>query len=330
MDSNTHQRNTNPRVVSMKYLSSFVFLCCFASLSFASKPLMDYDAEQVAEHTYVIHGPLETPNPKNRGFMNNPAFIIADKGVIVIDPGSSYEAGSMVLRNIRKLTDKPVTHVFNTHVHGDHWLGNDAMSRSYPDAVIFADPRMIKKAKAGEGQNWIELMMRTTDGATRETRLSLPNRETQHSDELKIHNFNFRIHSVGIGHSNTDIMIEFVEDSVLFTGDNVAYKRVLRMDDGHFKDNIAACDHAIGLNLKHYVPGHGPAGDVSLVKAQKRYFEILYREVGKGFDEGLSDFEIKPQAVQALADYQHWAGFDLEVGKHVSLVLLEIEKSEFQ
>lgn len=315
----------------MKYLNSLVLFFCFSSVVFAaSAPVMDYAAEKIAEHTYVIHGPLETPNPQNRGFMNNPAFIIADQGVIVIDPGSSYEVGRMLLQNIQKLTVLPVTHVFNTHVHGDHWLGNDAITRAYPNAVILADPRMIKKARAGEGKNWLDLMLSLTDGATRETQLSLPNRETADSDKLSIHNFNFRIHSVGIAHSDTDIMIEFVEDSVLFTGDNVAYKRVLRMNDGNFRDNIAACVRAVSLNLKHYVPGHGPTGDVSLVRAQQDYFEILYREVSKGFETGLSDFEIKPQVVAALKNYQGWAGFDLEVGRHVSLALLEIEKSEFQ
>ena len=48
-----------------------------------------YHAEQVSPSTYVIHGPLATPNPDNQGFMNNPAFIVGDSGIIVIDFGGT-------------------------------------------------------------------------------------------------------------------------------------------------------------------------------------------------------------------------------------------------
>lgn len=116
----------------------------------------------------------------------------------------------------------------------------------------------------------------------------------------------------------------------MFTGDNVAYKRIIRLDDANIKDNIAACDKAISLKLKHYVPGHGPTGKVDLVKQQKRYLEILYAEAGKYYDQGLSDFEMKPMIVKSLIDFQDWSGFEHEVGKHISLAVLEIEKAEFE
>ncbi len=90
----------------------------------------DFSAEKISNHVYVIHGPLELPNETNEGFMNNPAFIVTDDGVVVIDPGSSVHTGNMLLREIRKVTELPVIAVFDTHVHGDHWLGNDAIKRA--------------------------------------------------------------------------------------------------------------------------------------------------------------------------------------------------------
>jgi len=111
-----------------------------------------FKAEKVSEHVYVIHGPLEMPNETNEGFMNNPAFIVTDKGVVVVDPGSSVHTGNMLLREIRKVTDMPVIAVFDTHVHGDHWLGNDAIQRAYPDAAIYGHQTMISMVDQGEGQ----------------------------------------------------------------------------------------------------------------------------------------------------------------------------------
>src|SRR4029453_1684742 len=86
----------------------------------------DYPAEKIAAHTYVIHGPREIASVANQGFMNNPAFIVTGEGVVVIDPGSSRQAGRMVLKQLRKITNKPVTHVLNTHIHGDHCRANRA------------------------------------------------------------------------------------------------------------------------------------------------------------------------------------------------------------
>ena len=62
--------------------------------------------------------------------ITNPAFVIGADGVVVIDPGSSVQTGEMVLRQIGQVTGLPVVAVFNTHIHGDHWLANQAI-RSY-------------------------------------------------------------------------------------------------------------------------------------------------------------------------------------------------------
>ncbi|NOX09651.1 MAG: MBL fold metallo-hydrolase [Gammaproteobacteria bacterium] len=308
-------------------------LLCVFSLFFSISSVadvLDYPLKQVSEHTYVIHGPLETPSPENRGFMNNPAFIIADQGVIVVDPGSSDEVSEMLLNHIKALTKKPVTHVFNTHIHGDHWLGNDAIKSAWPDAIVYADPRMIKKAKQGEAHGWIELLNRLTEGATEGTEIYYPEQALVDGDQLTIHGLQLRIHSVGIAHSDSDIMIEFVDDSLMFTGDNVAYKRILRMDDASFRDIIKACDRAISLGLEHYVPGHGVSSSVEIVKLQKTYFEIIYGAVGKYYEEGLTDYEMKPMIVKMLSAYKDWADFDAMIGKHISLALLEVEQAEFE
>ena len=44
-------------------------------------------------NVWVMHGPAMEPNRENRGFMNNPAFIEGESGLIVIDPGGNYRVG---------------------------------------------------------------------------------------------------------------------------------------------------------------------------------------------------------------------------------------------
>jgi len=107
-----------------------VALCGFASAcwSAADGKIRDSLLDQVAEHTWVIHGPLETPNPENQGFMNNPGLVVTEDSVAVVDLGTSTQAGRLLVDKICGVTDKPVSHVLATHIHGDHWLGNQAIA----------------------------------------------------------------------------------------------------------------------------------------------------------------------------------------------------------
>ncbi|MCW8933411.1 MAG: MBL fold metallo-hydrolase [Gammaproteobacteria bacterium] len=308
---------------------SFVLFFCSSSLM-AGDFFDTFSADKINSTVYVVHGPRELPNAKNRGFMNNPAFIVAEKSVVVVDPGSSHEAGTMVLREISKVTNKPVSHIFNTHVHGDHWLANEIIQQSYPDVKIIADPRMIKKARAGEAQTWIDNMISMTEGATKGTKIAYPEVAVSDGKQLKVAGLTFNIHSVGIAHSGTDIMLEYVEGSTFFTGDNVGYLRLLRMNDGSFRDVIKALDRAISLKKKYYVPGHGPTGGIELVELQREYFDTLYNLVAEYNDEGLEDFEMKPKIEAALVKFKDWSGFDDEIGRHISLAKLEVEKAEFE
>jgi len=305
-------------------------LTLLLSFQASATEIPDYKAKKIAAHTYVIHGPQEFPNKKNQGFMNNPGFVITNTGVVVIDPGSSLYVGKMVLRQIRKITDKPVSHVLNTHVHGDHWLGNQAFNEAFPKAVIMAHPEMIKAAKNGGAEHWKNLMQSMTEGATKGTKAIIPSKAINDSAQFKTGGFTFAIFAPGKAHSGTDIMIHAVDDSVVFLGDNVTNKRMPGMQDASYRGNINASDVAIAIKARHYVPGHGPTGNVALVKSFKEYLSIIYTQAAIYYEEGLSDFEMKPKILKTLSKYTNWAFFDQEVGKHISLAVLEAEKAAFE
>jgi glyoxylase-like metal-dependent hydrolase (beta-lactamase superfamily II) len=315
-------------------MSKPLFLCAllmFTALAHAdpNRTIADVAPKQVAPRTYVIHGPLEQPTPGNKAFINNPAFVLTDAGVVVVDPGSSLYVGEMVLRQVRSVTDKPVVAVLNTHVHGDHWLGNDAIHRAYPDAPIYAHPGMIKAVQEGAGDTWIDMFNRLTEQATEGTRVAAPTRPLTHGDEIEVGGVHFRVHHHDPAHTHTDIMIQVVEEDLLFTGDNANNGRIVRMDDGNFSGNIAALDMALALQTAHYVPGHGQSGGPELVQAYRTYLQNLYDKVALLFDEGVSDFEMKDQVHAVLAPYHGWAGYQTELGKHISLAYLQAEAAAF-
>ncbi len=307
-----------------KRIGVFLLGWLLATTSFAAE-VRDHHAEKVAPRTWVIHGPLGDPSVENQSFMNNPSFVVTTGGVVVIDPGSGVQAGRMVLRQIRKLTDQPVTHVLNTHVHGDHWLGNHALQDVFPDAKFMAHPRMIEGAHGGQAKRWLDLIDQLTEGFTRGTRPVIPTVPVVEDQRFSVGDITFRILAPSKAHSNTDIMIHVVEEDVLFLGDNVMNGRLGGMSDGTFRGNIAACERALAVPAKVFVPGHGRTAGKEIVVAYRDYLSILFTAAQVEYDKGRQDYQMKETIRAKLARYTGWEGFALNFGRHISVAVLEIE-----
>ena len=291
----------------------------------------DFKFEPLTASVYVMHGPRSEPNPENHGFMNNPAFVETAHGVIVIDPGGTLEVGEQVLAEIRKITSKPVLAVFNTHIHGDHWLGNQAIKKAFPAARIYAHPKMIEQANGSNGADWVARMDRLTKGLSRGTRVVAPGNAVKNGDVITVDGERIKIHAVPVAHTDTDIMIEHVGSSTLFLGDNSFNRRMGRFDDSSdMHGNIKALEYARDLKKKYYVPGHGKSGDVETALTPfLTYLERLRDGVTRGYRAEKEDYEIRKQLAPLFAEYKNWSGFDLQFGKHVSKMYLEVEALEF-
>ena len=316
----------------MRHIFSTILLALAVSLTACDRKApaiqADFPLVPLTKRVYVIHGPNEMPTKANQGFMNNPGFVLTSKGVVVIDPGSSVQVGDMLLKKIATVTKDPVIAVFNTHIHGDHWLGNDAIHRAYPRAVIYAHTKMIEKS-VSEGENWLKNLLQLTADGTRGTKAVIPNLGIDNEEILALGGLHFRIHHTGHAHTDGDIMIEVVEEKVMFMGDNAVVERAGRMDDGNFLGNIAACEIALKTEAKHFVPGHGKTNGRAVVTAYRDWLRALFGSVEKHYAKGMSDFEMKDKVLADLRPYQNWAMFDSEVGKLISLAWLQVEQASF-
>lgn len=289
-----------------------------------------YHFEAINQQVYVMHGPLEEPNKKNQGFMNNPAIIVSKTGIIVIDPGSSHLVGKQVLAEIKKVSSLPVVAVFNTHIHGDHWLANQALREAYPEANIYAHPKMIEQANGEQGIIWLESMERMTEGLSRGTQVIAPEHAVIQDNIITVAGAHFRIHAMIPTHTDTDIMIEHVETKTLFLGDNCFYQRLGRFDTtASIHGNIAALEYANKLKMAYYVPGHGQSGSAeSAMLPFLHYLQKLKQVVKAGFEADLSDYEIKAKSAQQFDAWRNWSGFDVNFGRHINKMYLEIESLE--
>ena len=300
-----------------------------SALDPSDDPLANYAAEKVSENTWVVHGPMEFPTPQNKGFMNNPAFTVTDNSVVVFDPASSLKAGEGLLKKIKKITDKPITHVFITHVHGDHWLGNQAIKAAYPDAKLYAHPQMIEAANDGEADNWVTLMENLTEGATKGTAAIVPDIALSDRQEIKIDNITVRAYLDDWAHTKSDAMFVIPEEKVLITGDNVTYRRIARMSDGNFQGNIASIEKALEAEVEIVVPGHGPTGGKEILGIFKSYLQTIYEASEQAIEDDKEPYEVKAELLPSMDAYHKWSGFEGEFGRHISQAMLEAEDANF-
>jgi len=290
---------------------------------------IDYPATRLAENVYVIYGPVGEPTRTNQGFRNNVVFVVTDTGVVVMDPGTSVYVGQMVLRKIRDVTDKPVVAVFNSHIHGDHWLGNQAFKDANPKVRIYAHANMIKMAKNGEGEHWLKMFNGATDNAVVGTRVVAPDTPVSDGQVITIGGTQFRVLEAGRSHTDGDIMIEMPQKKVLFTGDIVRVG-LIGINDLSYKGYLAAIERILRTKSAIYIPGHGKAGDKKIVLTYRNFINTLRSTVAKHYDEGLTDYQVKPYVANALQEYRNWARFEENLGRLVSLTYLEIQEESFK
>lgn len=286
--------------------------------------------QQLSESVFIIQGPQQFPSPDTAGFMNNPGFVVTPKGVVVIDPGSSVQIGQMVLDKINEITALPVVAVFNTHVHGDHWLGNQAIREIWPEAAIYAHQRMIERVEAGEGEGWISNFSQSTGCATVGTVVVVPNIGLAGGEILNIGSIDFKIYHTGKAHTDNDLMIEVAKEKSIFLGDVVTDRRIqsARPEDSDIKGQIKAVEFALQTENTIFIPGHGAAGDKEMVRRQLTFLQDLLAAVENYYEHGLSDYEMKDKVVGDLSAYKDWFNFS-EIGRVISYVYLKVEEDSF-
>jgi len=291
---------------------------------------VDYPITRITDNIYVIYGPFDLPNKNNHGFRNNPGVVLTSAGVVVFDPGGSAWAGEMVIRKIRSISQDPIVAVFDSHAHGDHWLGNEAIKSAYPDAIIYGHPTMKDRVTGSEGEFWLTQIEKLTEGSAGGKRVVAPDKVVNDGDVIQVGDTRFRIYHTGPAHTDSDIMVEVVDQNALFTGDVIRNGLLGIMEaDASFAGNIAAIDLIMEKNFKFYIPGHGRAGGIEIARTYRGYLDTVLSKVRELYALQMTDFEMKPIVIDALSAYGDWAGFDIRIGPHVSRAYLEVEMEEF-
>jgi len=296
-------------------------------------PVPDIPPQQLSKHVWMVYAEDGFPTAENKGMMANVLFVVTDQGVVVLDTGASLQIGQMAIRMIRKVTPKPVVAVFNSHYHGDHWLGNHAFADAFgKDLPIHALEHTAAQIKGHEGNLWRSLMERWTNQATLGTRVVAPNRTVQNGQVFSFGNVTLKMHFHGHAHTPSDLCVQVVEDKLTAIGDIAMANRIANIDDGSYPGTFKyydALQATAGDQL--WVPGHG-VGSKDILQTYGTFLKGIWEPCLHAVKNDIpldkaKDLVLKDPRVASRAKTMQ--GFDSNIGKYTSLAFLEAEKEAF-
>ncbi len=207
---------------------------------------------KVTEGIYCYFGAAEAMNTTNNGNMVNSCFIDMGSEWLVVDTGPTYRYAEEAHREVNKIKPMKVGHAINTHVHDDHWLGNNyytqqgatVMGSQYFADVIISEPTRMQS--------------RITKEAWEQTVPTLPNEVIEGGQKLAIGNETLHVYMVEEkAHTLGDIYLYLPSKNTVFAGDLVFNDRVPSIRDGSITGWIEALEKMQAMNAAYIIGGHG-------------------------------------------------------------------------
>ena len=214
--------------------------------------------KNVHQNIFIMHGVLSAPDRENQGFITNPAFVETKHGLVVVDPGGSYQAGKEILKQMQHVSQKPVIAIFNTHDHDDHWFANAVFKEAYPKATIYAHEKMPAAAKELYGGAYTQRGF-SFDAAEH---VVYPEYLLKGGETLSIDGETFIVLHPHAAHTNNDIAIIHQNSNTIFMGDLLMSQTLANFGlHSSIRGNIRFLESIEKMPaFALYVAGHGPSG----------------------------------------------------------------------
>lgn len=190
--------------------------------------------QKVADNLYVIPGAG-----------GNTSVYVTTRGVVVVDT-KTPDNGQAIVDQIKTVTDKPITHVINTHIHFDH-TGSNAF---FPEAVeIVAHANLAASLVKDPAYQDPAAKRGLVDRIYTDT-LTLFSGD----DTIELYNF-------GASHTNGDSFVVFRKARAIATGDVFANRGQPIIDTANGGSGVnypAVVDKALATtaNVDMVIPGH--------------------------------------------------------------------------
>lgn len=255
----------------------------------------------------------------------NVGFFVGPDAVLVID-SQFKDIAPGIVEQIRKVSDKPIKFLLNTHHHGDHVGGNEVFK---PFAMIVAHenvrkrmltspadiqrdyPAMLEAAKKAGNEQSVKMLSDMIEWAKKVKVEEIPAPMMTFDSELRIHmgDETIQVWHLPPAHTDGDSVVYFEKAKVLHMGDDLFNKVIPFIDvksGGSVKGYLLALDKVLAKVPADatVIPGHGEVTDVAGLKAFRQYIADVLDAAQKAKAAGKSreDF-VKDADLPAYKDY---------------------------
>jgi cyclase len=260
--------------MSHRVLLMLAFLALLAGAVFVSRGDAQPDSfREVAKGVWFRHGDVE-----GKGHCNNVVIELADS-LLVVDANFPSGAEALV-KDIKKVSSKPVKWVFDTHHHGDHAYANAYWTSL--GATTWAHENVVKEMERYEPKRWKETKRDDVVALKRDT--AEPPRKTFGKSPYVIEEGGRRVefHHFGWAHTRGDGFVYLPKEKILCTGDAVTNGPYNFPADGNVENWPRVIEAAQKLDVVQVLPGHGPAGGKEVLEGQKQFMIELRKAAAKG------------------------------------------------
>jgi cyclase len=220
--------------------------------------------------------------------ISNAGLIAGDEGALAVDALFMPPMTQAFLSAIKRVTQKPVRQLVNTHHHADHTMGNQFF---LPTQIISHANCRREMLRVGLPTDRLAELVPQFADQLRQINLTLP--DVTFDDRLVLHFGDRVIELIYLGPAHTigDTVVYLPQDKLLFAGD-IAFHYVTPLAfEGHVSGWIKVIDRISKLDIETVVPGHGPVGGKAELREMRDYLALLRREAKKCFQEGMNDWQ---------------------------------------
>ena len=259
-------------------LAAFGFLAAAAFLVTRTHAEPD-QVKLIVPGVWFREGDLE-----GQGHCNNVIIEMKDY-LIVVD--ANYPSGArLALQTAKRISDKPVKYVFDTHHHGDHLYGNPVWTQA--GATTLAYIGVVDELKRYEPARWQAAAKKRSDVG--ELKLSAPEPPRQTFDKspfvLKDSTREVRFYFYGWAHTRGDGFVYLPKEKLLCTGDAVVNGPYNNTSDANIGNWPSVVRSAQRLEVQYVLPGHGESGGKELLEGQAQFMMALHKAVDNAIKQG--------------------------------------------
>jgi cyclase len=182
------------------------------------------------------------------GAGGNTAAYVTAAGVVLVDTKLANN-GQAILDQVRTVSDKPITHIINTHTHGDH----NGSNQFFPASV-----EIVVQENTAKNMQKMEVFQQA------DNKHGLPDRTYTDRLTLLRGDESIDLYYFGKAHTDGDTFVHFRNARVLHSGDAFANRGQPNIDLANggsgiaYPDTLAKAASTI-KNVDMIIPGHNAA-----------------------------------------------------------------------